>query len=119
MSHFEDDKAYILESLSRLEENLGISTIRLASGDARNCQEDILFEDQARADASPSSCDESSGVASLKIQISLLNIRLRALEEDQEFLNQVLSSLQCGSDGLQCIQEISRHLAELRRVVAH
>ncbi|PWZ52364.1 Myosin-binding protein 1 [Zea mays] len=119
MSHFEDDKAYILESLSRLEENLGISTIRLASGDARNCQEDVLFEDQARADASPSSCDESSGVASLKIQISLLNIRLRALEEDQEFLNQVLSSLQCGSDGLQCIQEISRHLAELRRVVAH
>jgi hypothetical protein len=119
MLHFEDDKAYILESLSRLEENLGISTNRIASGDARNSQEDILFEDHTRADGSPSNSDKLSGVASLKIEISLLNIRLRALEEDQEFLKQVLSSLRCGSDGLQCIQEITSHLAELRRVVTH
>jgi len=119
MSHFEDDKAYVLESLSRLEENLGISTNRLAPGDARNSQEDILFEDHTRADGSPSNSDKLSGVASLKIEISLLNIRLRALEEDQEFLKQVLSSLRCGSDGLQCIQEITSHLAELRRVVTH
>ncbi|CAD6205134.1 unnamed protein product [Miscanthus lutarioriparius] len=89
MSHFEDDQAYILESLSRLEENLGISTNRLASGDARNSQEDILFEDHTRADVSPSNSDKLSGVASLRIEISLLNIRLRALEEDQEFLKQI------------------------------
>jgi hypothetical protein len=56
------------------------------------------------------------GVAGLKNEISLLNIRLMALEVDQEFLKQVLSSLQCGSDGLRCIQEITSHLAELRRV---
>lgn len=158
MSQFEDDKAYILESLIKLEENIGISTNRLASGDARNSQGDILFEDHTRADGqyrdkpqldgqehmsrestsvqqheehdtvedninrcsySPSNSDKLSGVASFKIEISLLNIRLRALEADQDFLKQVLSSLQCGSDGLQCIQEITSHLAELRRVVTH
>jgi hypothetical protein len=119
MSLFEDEKAFILESLSRLEENLGIFTNRLASGDARGSQEDVLFEEHEHttADGSPSNGDKLSGVANLKAGISLLNIRLRALEDDQEFLKQVLSSLQCGSDGLQCIQEISGHLAELRRVV--
>ncbi|KAJ1295607.1 hypothetical protein BS78_01G235800 [Paspalum vaginatum] len=149
MSHFEDEKAYILESLIRLEENLGISTSRLASGDGRNSQGDTLFEDHTRADGqnretsqldgqehmsgneehdtiegnknkcscSPSHDDKLSGVASLKIEISLLNARLRALEADQEFLKQVLSSLQCGSDGLQCIQEINSHSAELRRAM--
>uniref|UniRef100_K4AIR6 GTD-binding domain-containing protein n=1 Tax=Setaria italica TaxID=4555 RepID=K4AIR6_SETIT len=146
MSHFEDEKAHILESLSRLEEDLGISTNRLASDNAKISQEDILFEDHTRADGqehisrestsaqqreghemfddnkdkfscSPSQNDKMSGVASLKNEISLLSTRLRALEADQEFLKQVLSSVQCGSDGLQCIQEITSHLAELRRVV--
>ncbi|PAN47316.1 hypothetical protein PAHAL_9G251500 [Panicum hallii] len=151
MSRFEDEKAYILESLSRLEENLGISTNRLASDEIS--QEDLLFEDHTRADGryrensqldehmsgestsdqqhggheivednkdkcpcSPSHNDNMGGVAGLKNEISLLNIRLMALEVDQEFLKQVLSSLQCGSDGLRCIQEITSHLAELRRV---
>ena len=154
MSRFEDEKAYILESLGRLEENLGISTNRLASDDAKISREDILFEDHTRADGryrenslldehmsgestsdqqhgghemvkdnkdtkcscSPSHNDNMGGVASLKNEISLLNTRLMALEVDQEFLKQALSSLQCGSDGLRCIQEITSHLAELRRV---
>jgi hypothetical protein len=152
MSRFEDEKEYILESLSRLEENLGFSTNRLASDDAKISQEDILFEGHTRADGryrensqldehmsgestsdqqhgghemvednkdkcscSPSHNDNMGGVASLKNEISLLNTRLMALEVDQEFLKQALSSLQCGSDGLQCIQEITSHLAELRR----
>ncbi|WVZ58968.1 hypothetical protein U9M48_009183 [Paspalum notatum var. saurae] len=46
MSNFEDERAYILESLIRLEENLGISTSRLASGDGINTP----FEDHTRAD---------------------------------------------------------------------
>jgi len=50
MSRFEDEKAYILESLSRLEESLGFSTNRLASDDAKISQEDILFEGHTRAD---------------------------------------------------------------------
>ncbi|RLN39178.1 myosin-binding protein 1-like [Panicum miliaceum] len=151
MSRFEDEKAYILESLSRLEEILGISTNRLAFNEIS--QEDILFEDHTRADGryrensqldehmsgestsdqqhgghemvednkdkcscSPSHNDNMGGVASIKNEISLLNTRLMALEVDQEFLKQVLSSLQYGSDGLRCIQEITSHLAELRRV---
>ncbi|CAN6318490.1 unnamed protein product [Urochloa humidicola] len=154
MSHFEGEKANVLESLIRLEENLGISANRLVSDGAKNNQKGILFKDHTTADGqyreksldgqkhmrsesteqhsehemvdenkdecscSPSPNDKFSGVSSLKNEISLLNIRLRALEADQEFLKQVLSSLQCGSDGLQCIKEITSHLAELRRVVA-
>jgi hypothetical protein len=145
MSHFEDEKARILESLIRLEEDLGISTNRLASDDAKISQEDTLFEDHTGPDGQEhishestsaqqhkgheiaddnkdkcscsSQTDKMSGVANLKNEISLLNIRLRALQADQEFLKQVLSSLQCSSDGLQCVQEITSHLAELRRVV--
>ncbi|CAN6323995.1 unnamed protein product [Urochloa humidicola] len=157
MSHFEGEKAYVLESLIRLEENLSISANRLASDGGKNSQEGTLFKDHTSADGqymeksqldsqehmrgestsvqqhsehemveenkdkcscSPSHNDKFNGVSSLKNEISLLNIRLRALEADQEFLKQVLSSLQCGSDGLHCIKEITSHLAELRRVVA-
>ncbi|CAL4941802.1 unnamed protein product [Urochloa decumbens] len=154
MSHFEGEKANVLESFFRLEENLSISANRLASDGAKNSQEGILLKDHTSADGqyreksqldgqehmrsesteqrsehemvgeNKDSCspshnnDKFSGVSSLKNEISLLNIKLRALEADQEFLKQVLSSLQCGSDGLQCIKEITSHLAELRRVVA-
>ncbi|OEL32270.1 hypothetical protein BAE44_0006714 [Dichanthelium oligosanthes] len=126
MSHFEDEKAYILESLRRLEGNLSIPTNRLASDDqehmsgestsAQQHEGHEMVEDKDERSCSPSHNDKITGVASLKNEISLLNTRLRALEDDQEFLKQVLSSLQCGSDGLRCIQEITSHLAELRRV---
>ncbi|XP_062205837.1 myosin-binding protein 1-like [Phragmites australis] len=163
MAYFEDEKAYILESLSRLEENLCISTNRLASDVAKNRQENILLEDHTRDDGqylensqldgrsppmsrrhlssestsiqqhdenesikenhkdkcscSPLDNDKMSDVKSIKNEISLLNTRLEALEADQKFLKQVLGSLKCGSDGLQCVQEITSHLVELRRVV--
>jgi hypothetical protein len=145
MSYFEDEKAYILESLSRLEENLCISTSRLASDDANNSQEDVMLEDHTRADgrymensqfhglqdSSMTSVQQHEGgnecsISSLenynmddepsfKNAILLLNTRLKALEVDQKFIKKVLSSL--GSDELQSVQEITSHLAELRRVV--
>ncbi|KAL6641213.1 hypothetical protein ACP70R_019394 [Stipagrostis hirtigluma subsp. patula] len=150
MSDFEDEKACILESLSRLEERLCISTNRLASDDAEHIQENVLSGDHTshymendqldgQSSISAQQCDENESVnekhtdkcsrsplendkmsdaTSLRNEISLLNRRLKALEADQMFLKQVLSSLQCGGDGLQCVQEITSHLVELRRAVA-
>ncbi|KAL5230739.1 hypothetical protein ABZP36_029515 [Zizania latifolia] len=112
MSGFEDEKAHILESLSRLEEKLCISTSRLASDDAKDNPEQLIGEQPGSESAS----DQQDDLTSLKDQVSLLNTRLNALEADQEFLKQVLSSLKCGPDGLQCVQEITSHLLDLRRI---
>ncbi|RCV46411.1 hypothetical protein SETIT_9G529400v2 [Setaria italica] len=57
-------------------------------------------------------------MTSVKHDISLLNTRFKALEADQNFLKQILSSLNCSSDGVQYIQEITSHLRELRRIMA-
>ncbi|WVZ55580.1 hypothetical protein U9M48_006221 [Paspalum notatum var. saurae] len=54
----------------------------------------------------------------VKHDISLLNARFMALEADQNFLKQILSSLNVSSDGVQCVQEITSHLRELRRIMA-
>lgn len=142
MSGFEDEKAYILESLSRLEEKLHIFTNRLASDDAKSSQDGLLGDDtraegqriensvqqndgnelveenhKDECSCSPLDNGKLSDVTSFKDEISLLNTRLEALEADQKFLKQVLSSLKCSPDGLQCVQEITSHLLELRRVV--
>jgi DNA polymerase III psi subunit len=55
---------------------------------------------------------------SVKHEISLLNARFKALEADQDFLKQILRSLNVSSDGVECIQEITSHLRELRRIMA-
>jgi hypothetical protein len=55
---------------------------------------------------------------SVKHEISLLSARFKALEADQEFLKQILRSLNVSSDGVECIQEITSHLRELRRIMA-
>ncbi|KAL6883625.1 hypothetical protein ACP4OV_011039 [Aristida adscensionis] len=131
MSDFEDEKAHILESLCRLEERLCSSTNRLVEDDARNRQEGTLLGGRTRdgldmdnaldenynrkCPFSPSANNKMVDIASLQNEIWLLNTRLKALEDDQMFLKQILSSLQCGDDGLQCVQEITRHLVELRR----
>jgi hypothetical protein len=56
-------------------------------------------------------------MANVKHEVSLLNTRLNALEADQNFLRQMLSSLNCNSDGVHCVQEITSHLRELRRIM--
>lgn len=55
---------------------------------------------------------------SVKHDISLLNARFKALEADQDFLKQILSSFNASSDGVQFVQEITSHLRELRRIMA-
>jgi hypothetical protein len=61
---------------------------------------------------------KNCSLTSFKHDISLLNTRFKALEADQNFLKQILSSLNCSSDGVQYIQEITSHLRELRRIMA-
>ncbi|KAM3401852.1 hypothetical protein ACQJBY_006067 [Aegilops geniculata] len=132
MSGFEEEKAYILESLGRLEEKLRISTYKLASDDAKNIQETLLGDhigdestsfqqsieqmDKDECSCSPFDNEKMSGLSNLQDEISLLPTRLRALEDDHEFLKRVLSSLK--GDGLQCVRDIMSHLHELRRVAA-
>ncbi|CAN6302185.1 unnamed protein product [Urochloa humidicola] len=61
---------------------------------------------------------KNCSMTSVKHDISLLNTRFKALEADQNFLKQILSSLNCSSDGVQYIQEITSHLREMRRIMA-
>ncbi|OEL29583.1 hypothetical protein BAE44_0009393 [Dichanthelium oligosanthes] len=81
--------------------------------------ENLSVENQK---SSPSCSDlydaKSCSITDVKHDISLLNTRFKALEADQNFLKQILSSLNCTSDGLQYIQEITSHLRELRRIMA-
>uniref|UniRef100_A0ACD5TU91 Uncharacterized protein n=1 Tax=Avena sativa TaxID=4498 RepID=A0ACD5TU91_AVESA len=161
---FEEEKAKILESLSRLEETLGMpSTNRSDSGDANDSLQNVslrdhpvdalgqyvenpdmesrspLFPQEHSNDESISSqrndenqsvenqkdsgsCshpeeDNISSMTSIKQEISLLNSRFVALEADQKFLKQILSSLKCSSDVEQYVQEITSQLRELRRTV--
>ncbi|KAF7055287.1 hypothetical protein CFC21_062837 [Triticum aestivum] len=60
--------------------------------------------------------DKISSMESIKQEILLLNSRFMALEADQKFLKQILSSLKCSSDAEQYVQEITSHLRELRRI---
>ncbi|EMS59831.1 hypothetical protein TRIUR3_34703 [Triticum urartu] len=132
MLGFEEEKTYILESLGRLEEKLRISTYKLAFDDAKNIQETLLgdhigdestsfqqsIEKKEKDECSCSSFDNEKicGINNIHDEISLLDTRLRALEDDHEFLKRVLSSLK--GDGLQCVRDIMSHLHELRRVAA-
>ena len=147
MSGLEEEKAYILESLARLEEKLCNSTNRLTSDVAKNNPEVRLFGDQTgdestsiqqsveenhsplfeknveenhkdECSCSPLANEKMCEVTNLKDEILFLDTRVRALEDDQEFLKRVLSSLKGSTDGLQCVREITSHLQELRRVAA-
>ncbi|TVU48288.1 hypothetical protein EJB05_07919 [Eragrostis curvula] len=60
--------------------------------------------------------EKHPSMTNVKYEVSLLNTRFKALEADQNFLRQIVSSLTCSSDGVQCVQEITSHLRELRRI---
>ncbi|KAL6901796.1 hypothetical protein ACP4OV_004672 [Aristida adscensionis] len=157
MFDFEDEKAKILESLHRLEETLGMSSMNrldlggtndnLQNGPLRDHPRDgnqyidnselgtsVLPQEHLNGESVSSqqndevenqtpfpSCshlDEEGirSMTSVKNEVSLLNTRFKALEADQNFLKQILSSLN-SSGGVQCVQEITSHLRELRRIM--
>uniref|UniRef100_A0ACD5WQY5 Uncharacterized protein n=1 Tax=Avena sativa TaxID=4498 RepID=A0ACD5WQY5_AVESA len=83
----------------------------------RNDEEQSVENQKHSGSCSHPDEDNISSMASIKQEISLLNSRFVALEADQKFLKQILSSLKCSSDGEQYMQEITSHLRELRRTV--
>ncbi|KAL6660075.1 hypothetical protein ACP70R_002197 [Stipagrostis hirtigluma subsp. patula] len=161
MFDFEDEKAKILESLRRLEETLGMSSINRPDlggindnlqngplrdhpgGNSQHIENSELGnsplpqehlngesvssqhndENQSVENQKPfASCshlddEEIRSMTSVKHEVTLLNTRFKALEADQNFLKQILSSLNCSSDGVYCVQEITSHLRELRRIM--
>uniref|UniRef100_J3LKB0 GTD-binding domain-containing protein n=1 Tax=Oryza brachyantha TaxID=4533 RepID=J3LKB0_ORYBR len=137
MFDFEDEKANILESLSRLEETLGMSStnghdfggtndslqnrslLPLEHLNGELVSSEQIDENQRVDFGSCSRLDDGNinSMASVKHEISLLNTRFMALEADQKFLKQILSSLKCSNDGVECVQEITTHLRELRRIM--
>lgn len=83
----------------------------------RNDENQSVENQKYVGSCSRSDDDKISSMESIKQEISLLNSRFMALEADQKFLKQILSSLKCSSDGEQYVQEITSHLRELRRIV--
>lgn len=57
-----------------------------------------------------------SDLAVIINEVSQLNERLKALEVDHDFLEHSVNTLRNGNDGVRFIQEIARHLQELRRI---
>ncbi|KAL5211107.1 hypothetical protein ABZP36_006730 [Zizania latifolia] len=137
MLDFEEEKANILESLCRLEETLDMSCTNRHNFDGthdNNQNRSLLPSEHLNGDLFSSqqmdgnqhvdfgSCphldnDKISSMTSVKHEISLLNTRFKALEADQKFLKQILSSLKCSNDGIHYVQEITSHLRELRRIM--
>ncbi|KAG8096014.1 hypothetical protein GUJ93_ZPchr0013g36783 [Zizania palustris] len=138
MLDFEEEKANILESLCRLEETLDMSCTNRHHFDGTNDDNiqnrSVLPSEHLNGDLYSSqqtdenqhvdfgSCshldnDRISCMTSVKHEISLLNTRFKALEADQKFLKQILSSLKCSNDGVHYVQEITSHLRELRRIM--
>ncbi|KAE8787582.1 myosin-binding protein 1 [Hordeum vulgare] len=83
----------------------------------RNDENQSVENQKYVGSCSRSDDDKISSMESIKQEILLLNSRFMALEADQKFLRQILSSLKCSSDGEQYVQEITSHLRELRRIV--
>ncbi|PWA40031.1 zein-binding domain-containing protein [Artemisia annua] len=87
----EDEKKYILQSLSDLEKKF----LQCSNGNNKH--------------------DGENDVDTLEKEISDLNERLEALEADRNFLEHACNTLQ-SQGGLEFIQEIAHHLHDLRRV---
>ncbi|GMG99590.1 hypothetical protein Nepgr_001430 [Nepenthes gracilis] len=60
--------------------------------------------------------DKEHDVVALGYEVSSLNDRLRALEDDRNFLEHAINLLRNGDEGLHFIEEIATHLKELRRI---
>ncbi|KAM3332906.1 hypothetical protein ACQJBY_028179 [Aegilops geniculata] len=107
---FEDERAYISESLRKLEKKLHLYSNNNTSTDLSNSdaieetQESILL---AKGEADLSTFQE---------EISSLNKRLKTLEGDRDFLEHSINSLKNGKEGAQFIREIACNLRELRAI---
>ncbi|ONK59637.1 uncharacterized protein A4U43_C08F8670 [Asparagus officinalis] len=131
---FEDEKVHISECLKKLERKLKlVSSSGAFAAESELYREPILEEDdegpfsikvalrESRLRSLSSNGRQFMGgqrndIASLGNEISQLNVRLEALEEDRSFLEHAVRSLRNGSSGIQFVQEIACHLRELRKI---
>ncbi|ONK64418.1 uncharacterized protein A4U43_C07F25690 [Asparagus officinalis] len=132
---FEDEKAYISDRLKRLERRLnlfsnsGMQVDVSSAGTEEDGYLGISYRDEsieknrreALIPSDSSNADEylnrtSSNLAALLNEVSRLNERLKDLEADSGFLENIVNTLRNGYDGVQYIQEIACHLQELRKI---
>ncbi|KXG40119.1 probable myosin-binding protein 4 isoform X2 [Sorghum bicolor] len=106
----------ISESISS-QHNDEEESVRYVHSHSHKKDENEFVEKQKNV-TSCSHIDDTDTMKSIKHDISLLNARFKALEADQDFLKQILSSLNVSSDGVQFVQEITSHLREMRRIMA-
>uniref|UniRef100_A0A0D9XJP8 GTD-binding domain-containing protein n=1 Tax=Leersia perrieri TaxID=77586 RepID=A0A0D9XJP8_9ORYZ len=134
MSGFEDEMAYILESISRMEDKLCISTNRLASDNAKINREELVGEQSGaestsdqqddgnksvqnhkdNCSCSPSEAGKLSNVTNIKDEVSQLNARLKALEADQEFLKHPGWTAVCTGDS-QPFTRVAKNCHSMKR----
>ncbi|CAM0883398.1 unnamed protein product [Alopecurus aequalis] len=135
----EDERAYISESLRKLENKLHLysnnSTTDLSNSDAI---EDVLTNKMPILDDDSLCCQKSSrethdpillskeghsarmngevDISTFQEEISNLHKRLKMLEGDRDFLEHSINSLKNGKEGVQFIRGIACNLRELRAV---
>ncbi|VAH64636.1 unnamed protein product [Triticum turgidum subsp. durum] len=114
----EDERAYISESLRKLEKKLHLYSNNNTSTDLSNSdaieetQESILLAKEGQS----SRMDGEADLSTFQEEISSLNKRLKTLEGDRDFLEHSINSLKNGKEGAQFIREIACNLRELRAI---
>ncbi|VAH80493.1 myosin-binding protein 1-like isoform X2 [Triticum dicoccoides] len=114
----EDERAYISESLRKLEKKLHLYSNNDTSTDLSNSdateetQESILLAKEGQS----SRMDGEADLSTFQEEISSLNKRLKTLEGDRDFLEHSINSLKNGKEGAQFIREIACNLRELRAI---
>lgn len=114
----EDERAYISETLRKLEKKLHLYSNNNTSTDLSNSdaieetQESILLAKEGQS----SKMDGEDDLSTFQEEISSLNKRLKTLEGDRDFLEHSINSLKNGKEGAQFIREIACNLRELRAI---
>ncbi|XP_044977234.1 probable myosin-binding protein 6 isoform X2 [Hordeum vulgare subsp. vulgare] len=114
----EDERAYISETLRKLEKKLQLYSNNNTSTDLSNSdaieetQESILSAKEGQS----SKMDGEADPSTFQEEISSLHKRLKTLEGDRDFLEHSINSLKNGKEGAQFVREIACNLRELRAI---
>uniref|UniRef100_A0A0E0JPE0 GTD-binding domain-containing protein n=1 Tax=Oryza punctata TaxID=4537 RepID=A0A0E0JPE0_ORYPU len=141
---FEEERAYIADCLTKLEQKLhsysnNSTSIHLSNSDviedylsnkmqvvddgslqcqesSREAQEPVFLAKEAQSSTMSSS--RETDLSTLQEEISNLHKRLKTLEGDRNFIEHSINSLRNGKEGVMFIQEIASNLRELRAIAA-
>ncbi|GJM92964.1 hypothetical protein PR202_ga09473 [Eleusine coracana subsp. coracana] len=126
---FEDERAYIEQCLTKLEQKLQSYSNNSTSADVLSSDtleddlsrkvstaEDDSLDHQGSKEEGSSTISWEVNLTKVQEEIATLNRRLKTLEGDRNFLEHSINSLRNGNEGLMFIQEIARNLRELRAI---